>query len=433
MAKFLPVIGEIWTTVESGVLIASAGLAEICGDEKSARELADSAGNAWKEYTETNLLATPIKGIVLDVQGKHEESNRLKEKYLGSVSSFADAIPVVGHVKGGIHYAMGDIDAGNKSMEASTRTAAVLGAGIATGGLGGGIAYGAVAGIGTGIAYDSTATIIDDAVNGEEASLHGTMKLIKPDEMNPNEFLGGLMGIAGDAMTGASGAAMGKSLRNTAKAKQITKNSGQSDLQNTFKESKGLKDAGVDHRTATKQTMETAQQSKAAQTKLSRDTSYATSKVVDKATNKSGVGHSGKYSRQTRLDNGMSRNAAKRGHNYSEPSNLQTRNPGVKQVSNSPQRACAEHGAFDQLNTQNANYNPGNVNTTTVLRRSGGTHVTLPRCKNCRAYGSAMGTVITDFIPDGTPVPDCGYVYDGYNVVDVTAAGATGVAVARKR
>lgn len=433
MAKFLPIIGEIYTAVESAVLITSAGLAEVCGDKASAEKLAVSAGNAWKEYTETNLLATPIKGIVLDSQGKREESKQLEEKYLNSMSSFADAIPVVGHVKGCVHYAMGDTDAGNKSMEASTRTTAVLGAGIATGGLGGGLALGAGVGVGTGVAYDGTATLIDGAVNGDKASLHGTMKLAEPEKMNPNEFVGGVMGIVGDAMTGASGASMGKSLRNTAKAKQVTKNSGQSDLQSAYKESKVLKDAGVDHRTATKQTMETAQQSKAAQAKLSRETNYATSKVVDKATNESGVGHSGKYSRQMRLDNGMSKNAARRGHNYNEPSNLQNRNTGVKQVSNRPQRACAEHGAFDQLNAKNPHYEAKNVNTSTVFKKADGIHVTKHRCVNCNAYGEAMGKVITDYIADETPVPDCGYVDDGYNVARLAKSGAAGVVTAKRR
>lgn len=39
----------------------------------------------------------------------------------------------VGHVKGIVHYAMGDTEKGHKAMEASTRTTAVLGAGVLTG------------------------------------------------------------------------------------------------------------------------------------------------------------------------------------------------------------------------------------------------------------------------------------------------------------
>ena len=432
MAKFIPIFGEIYTAIESSVLITSAGLAKIFGDDQAAKELADSAGKAWEEYTNTNLLATPIKGIVLDVQGKHEESNRLKESYKNTASSFADAIPVVGHVKGVVHYAMGDTDAGNKSMEASTRTAAVLGAGIATGGLGGGLVLGATAGITTGAVYDTTATLIDKGVNGDKASLHGVAKLADINEMNPNELVGSLMGIAGDAMTGAGGAKIGKSIKNTLNNKNIAKNSGQNKLQKTFKNSKDLKKSGVDHRTATKHTMETVQESKTAQTALKKNTSYATSKVVDKGTHESGVGHSGKYSQQMRLDKGMSKKQARVNNNYGEPSHLQNKHPNVKQVSSAPQRACAEHQAFDQLNTKNSNYSANNVNTATVLKRVDGTHVTIPRCENCSAYGPAMGTVITDFIPDGTHVPECGYVNDAYNVQDMAATGAVGCVVCRK-
>lgn len=214
MAKFLPVIGELYTAVESGILITTAGVAKVCGDDKAASELANSAGKAWEEYSETNALAAPINVMVHESKGDRRKAKKIAGSYLNAASSCADGIPVVGHAKGIVHYAMGDVDKGNKSMEASTRTTAVLGVSALTGGLGAGVAAGAAAGIGTGITYDATATIVDDVVNGEDATLHGTIALTRPDKMNPNEFVGGIIGIAGDGLSGAGGAKLGRHLRN---------------------------------------------------------------------------------------------------------------------------------------------------------------------------------------------------------------------------
>nr|XP_037872608.1 uncharacterized protein LOC119628372 isoform X1 [Bombyx mori] len=45
------------------------------------------------------------------------------------ISNVLDSIPVVGHVKGVVHYAVGDTEGGNNSMYQSTRTSAVLAGG----------------------------------------------------------------------------------------------------------------------------------------------------------------------------------------------------------------------------------------------------------------------------------------------------------------
>ncbi|XP_063878236.1 uncharacterized protein LOC135110173 [Scylla paramamosain] len=425
MAKFLPIIGEAYTTVESGILIMSAGLAKVCGDDKAASQLADSAGKSWKEYSETNALAAPINMIVHKSKGDHEKVKELEDSYLSAASSCADGIPVVGHVKGVVHYAMGDVDKGNRSMEISTRNVAVLGAGIVTGGLGAGVAVGAAAGIGAGVAYDATATIVDNTVNGEDATLHGSIALARADKMNPNEFVGGILGIAGDGLTGAGGAQVGKNIR--------TRINGQRALQNTYKNSEGLRGTGTNYRTATKLTMEAAEASKKAQGALNKQISYATCEAVDSATGQKGVGHSGLYRKEMRVQNFEnlgypSRNAAARANGYGEPSHLQTRYENVRQVHPTrPQAACAEHPAFDNLVRKNPNYNPENVNAATVYKKQDIIN-TARRCENCLAYGTGMGSVVTDCIPDRTPVPTSGYVRDGF-VAHAVGAAFVGYAV----
>ncbi|XP_045124445.1 putative mediator of RNA polymerase II transcription subunit 17 [Portunus trituberculatus] len=425
MAKFLPVIGEAYTVIESGILIGSAGVAKLFGDDKAASELADSAGRSWKEYSETNGLAAPINVMIRDRMGDCERAHEIANSYLNAASSCVDGIPVVGHAKGIVHYAMGDKEKGHKSMEASTRNVAVLGAGIATGGLGAGLALGATAGIGAGVAYDATATIVDGAVNGKDSKLHGTIALARPDEMTPNEFVGGIIGIAGDGLTGAGGAQMGRNIR--------TRINGQRNLQNAYKNSQRLKRTGTDYRTATQVTMEAAEASKKAQGALNKQMNYATCEAVDSATGQKGVGHSGRYNSQFRAENFESlsyesRNAARNAHNYGEPSHLQNRYEHVRQVHPTrSQAACAEHPAFDNLAQRNPNYNPENVNTATVFKNKNNFN-TAQRCENCRAYGSGMGKVVTDCIPDRTPVPLKGYVRDGF-VMQAAGAATVGYAM----
>ncbi|MPC37322.1 hypothetical protein E2C01_030796 [Portunus trituberculatus] len=401
MAKFLPIIGEAYTTVESGILIGCAGVFKVFGDDKAASEFVDCAGKSWREYSETSALAAPINAIIHDSKGHHKKAMKIRDSYLNAASSCADGIPVVGHAKGLVHYAMGDVQKGHKSMEASTRNVAVLGAGLATGGLGAGVAIGAVAGISAGVAYDATATIVDDAVNGEDSTLHGSIALIRPDRMNPNELVGVLIGIVGDGLTGAGGAEWGKNIR--------IKRS----LQNAYKNSQDLRQTGIDHKTATKLTMEAAEASKKAKGALKKQVKYATSEVVDSATGQKGVGHSGRYNKQMRMENYesfgyKSKTAAKKAKVYGEPSHLQTRYENVQQVNSKPQAACAEHPAFDQMANKNPNYNPRNVTTATVYKNKNN-FSTAQRCKNCHAYGPGMGNVVTDCIPNRTPVPTPGY------------------------
>lgn len=423
MAKFLPVVGEAYTAIESGIMIIGAGLAKMVGEDKAAQELVDKAGEAWEEYTKTNLLAAPVNMFVQTVNGDTKQLNQIQDSFCNAAQDLMDGIPVVGHVKGVVHYAMGDNEKGHRSMESATRTTAVVGVGIATGGLGAGLAVGAAAGIGTGFAYDGTATAIDYAVNGNDAHLHGSIALARADKMNHKQRVGALIGVAGDGLAGVGGNQLGKNIRSGL--------SGQRDLHNTYRNSEQLRQTGTDHRTATRVTMDAAEKSLKAQKDLSKPTAYATSVVEDSATGQQGVGHSGFYRKQYRIDNferlGFdSRTRAGRATGYDQPSHLQAKYENVQQVSRRPQAACAEHPAFNNLAGKNPNYNPRNVNTATVYNNIHDIN-TIKRCENCAQYGDGMGTVATDYIPERTPVPTSGYVRDGY-VPGASAAAAAGYA-----
>jgi len=214
----MPGIGEIWTGVES---LASTGLAKVCADdESSASKLLKGAGDAWKDYTETG-----------DEEGVKKIKNKLGEAF----ENIADTTPVVGHIKGIVHYCQGDMDKGNKCMESASRSTAVLGVGIATGGAGHAVGSGAGAGVCTGIVYDGLATWIDKGVNGDAATNRGVFGL--KDAANsddPNEVFGALMGPVGDAMAGASANKLGKFICNRGKiASQFNMGEVVTNLKNT--------------------------------------------------------------------------------------------------------------------------------------------------------------------------------------------------------
>ena len=133
-------------------------------------------------------------------------------KKLGStLNDTADAVPVVGHVKGVIHYAVGDHEGGHQAMKASSRTVGVLGGGAAGFLVGGPV--GAVAGgVVGGATMDGVTTAIDSNVHGQFrpsgqiASWHAAI-----NGKNTDEQLDGVIGvILAPVMDAAGGYAAGE-------------------------------------------------------------------------------------------------------------------------------------------------------------------------------------------------------------------------------
>ena len=84
MAKFFPVIGELYTCVESSALAVAGTIATIAGDDEAAEKLFDAAGNAWVEYADTNMIAAPV--TMISVLMRNEVIKLLKNtKALGGI------------------------------------------------------------------------------------------------------------------------------------------------------------------------------------------------------------------------------------------------------------------------------------------------------------------------------------------------------------
>jgi hypothetical protein len=79
--------------------------------------------------------------------GNNEKALDLQAKFAEDMGTVIDSIPVAGHIKGGIHYALGQNDKGEESMKAASRSV-----GVVVGGVGGFAAGGPAGGFAGGIA-----------------------------------------------------------------------------------------------------------------------------------------------------------------------------------------------------------------------------------------------------------------------------------------
>lgn len=125
MAKFLPVVGELATGMESfGKLVAAGVTAPF--NPKAGKKLLKSSGDAWKNYTNENAIACAVRGD--------------KENLKKSADTFSQACPGVAHVRGAVHLVRGEGEEGYTCLANGTKglgvAAATVAVTIATGGLG---------------------------------------------------------------------------------------------------------------------------------------------------------------------------------------------------------------------------------------------------------------------------------------------------------
>ncbi|CAG0902770.1 unnamed protein product [Darwinula stevensoni] len=162
----LPVVSQVKSTVQL-----------VCGDTEGA---AKTQENFLRECPVVSQVTSTVQLIAGDVDGAIETQKRCGQGLLNA----ADGIPVVGHAKGLVHYAVGDTEGGTKAMKTATRSTAVIGGGI--GGFVVGGPVGAVAGgISAGAAMDTTTTVVESVIR-DEYSPSGYLAAIDNTVKNPN-------------------------------------------------------------------------------------------------------------------------------------------------------------------------------------------------------------------------------------------------------
>ncbi|GAB9472305.1 hypothetical protein Gpo141_00009486 [Globisporangium polare] len=89
---------------------------------------------------------------------------RTGAELMNVADGLTDSIPIVGHVKGGIFYATGDHERGERAMKSSSRTVGVIG-----GGVGGFFVAGPIGAVAGGVAGGAA---MDGVITGAESAIH---------------------------------------------------------------------------------------------------------------------------------------------------------------------------------------------------------------------------------------------------------------------
>lgn len=115
----------------------------VCGDAEGAKQTQENFIRQCPGVSQVTSAVQASTGYV-------EAARETKKEFLKTVGGVANGIPVVGHVKGVIHYACGDTEGGHQAMKSSSRTIGVIGGGVGgfvvggpVGAFAGGIAGGA--------------------------------------------------------------------------------------------------------------------------------------------------------------------------------------------------------------------------------------------------------------------------------------------------
>lgn len=124
----------------------------------------------------------------------------------------ADGIPVVGHVKGGIHYLAGDKEGGHRAMKSATRTTGVMAGGV------GGFFLGGPAGAVAGGIYGGVATDVGtSAVTKENCGYFAAIENVVKNP-NPGDIFDLCLMPVADGLAGHSAGSLANKLTATPKS-----------------------------------------------------------------------------------------------------------------------------------------------------------------------------------------------------------------------
>ena len=184
----IPVVSQLKSAVQA-----------LSGDTKGARKTQERFVKTCPIVSQTYSL----KQIAVDRDYAGAINTQLEfGKWLWNI---ADSVPVLGHAKGGIHYACGDKEGGDKAMKRSSRTTGVIGGGVIGFGLCG-PACAAAGGIAGGLALDGITTAVDSKIRGHYRP-SGTIAAVSQIAKGKSESVSGdicdiVGGTISDAWTG---------------------------------------------------------------------------------------------------------------------------------------------------------------------------------------------------------------------------------------
>jgi hypothetical protein len=380
--KSIPVVSEVVTAGESvGKLVGAAGCA-VVGNTTDAKKLLDGAGQAWVDYTERQPIAAGINVAVRAACDDTEGVERVAKKLGHSYLELMDGTPGVGHVKGTVHYILGDKEGGDKCMKDASKGAVVIAATAltaATGGAAAPLLVGA-ASLVSGAAMDGIITGVDSAVHGEYrpyGEIAAVTQAIKTGD--PNDIADAVLAPIADFGLAAGGEFAAAKLKKSGQMKR-----GQIEHHNLAREA-------ADH---IKNAYSEIEGLPPLSERMNRNHGVATI-VKDMETGEKHRGYSAKPRQRMQPEVANEMNV----RNYE--SSLQRRvdfpenhkNP----IGRRPQN-CAEHQAYEgYFEGKQLNDTAQNAIEVSVERKNGRLLV-VERCNNCSQFAEVMGSVRLDLI-----------------------------------
>ncbi|KAL3837645.1 hypothetical protein ACJMK2_022991 [Sinanodonta woodiana] len=350
---------------------------------KSFAQWASGNSEGARETQKNFLKMCPVvsqrTSLVQAIAGDWEGARETQIQFLMFVDGMVDSVPVVGHVKGAVHYVCGDKERGDNAMKAASHTTGVIGGGVG-GFLVGGPVGAAAGGAYGGVLMDGIISLAEVAVDGEKAKPYGFLENVVHIANNPMDggsYVDLIGSIVLDGWTGYTVVnAIIKKIEYNCNKRNLAKAVGE-------KYATRIVDLGDEMRQINYDTGK------------KNNKPHVMTRVINDATGEYFDGHNKQMRKVLKIPKDITNG----------PTELQKRVPGAKQVLDRPVNTCSEQHAYHNLYTNNPDASPKNLKSVSVKwnPESKGPN-TVPRCSNCREFSPAMGDVPTDLIPE-TPVP----------------------------
>ena len=179
------------------------------GDSKGAKQTQEN-------FSKQCIVVSQVRSAVEAAKGDKEAARDTQKQFLSMVDGTVSAVPVVGHVKGAIHYATGNKEKGHAAMKASSRSTGVM-IGGAAGFIAGGPVGAVAGGVTGGVAMDGIITGADSAKH-KEFRPYGDFELVK-DPKNPGKWCDVVGGKVIDGVVGSSAGAAASQIQPVVKAR----------------------------------------------------------------------------------------------------------------------------------------------------------------------------------------------------------------------
>ncbi|CAF0961517.1 unnamed protein product [Adineta ricciae] len=332
----------------------TAGVAKVCGDHATAKQ-------CW-EGGNSSLNSLPVvghtKGLLHYAVGDVKNGNKAMEMATSTSLNMMDSVPVVGHAKAVVHYALDDKEGGDRAMVSATRTTAVTAAG-ALGFVIAGPPGAALLGIDAGVGYDCATMAVTDG-----KQVNGICQIIeKPTDVD--SYFNAGMSVVGDGLTGYAG---GKVAERYMKAPEIST----AENLRAIRQKKGF-----------------AENSNVATGKNGKEI-FCEAKDMQTGKTYSGVNESVREIY---------------GDPAPRPNEFLRQHPNIETPLKRHPASCAEAQALHKVveSQSGPNLSTAQVRLTTVEVRPNGDIYSLPRCENCTAYKDVVGSCTTDVKPFRVP------------------------------